>query len=79
MGAYGAALYAKRCAGKHSTVLGPDALKSFRHEVRNMTCQGCANHCSLTINTFDGGRRFIGGNRCEKPTAKKGKAVNLSL
>ena len=79
MGAYGAALYAKRCAGEYSTVLGPDALKSFRHEVRNMTCQGCANHCSLTINTFDGGRRFIGGNRCEKPTAKKSSAVNLSL
>ena len=79
MGAYGAALYAKRHAGAASTVLGPDALRAFRHDVRNTTCQGCANHCSLTINTFDGGRRFIGGNRCEKPTAKTGKAVRLSL
>ena len=79
MGAYGAALYAKRRAGEKSTVLDQEALRNFHHEVRNTTCRGCANHCSLTINTFDGGRRFIGGNRCEKPTAKTGKAVRMSL
>lgn len=26
----------------------------------------CSNHCKLTVNTFDGGRKFIGGNRCER-------------
>ena len=25
----------------------------------------CTNHCSLTINRFNGGRRFISGNRCD--------------
>ncbi len=80
MGAYGAALHAKRNAsGGASGVLNAEALKNFRHETKNTTCRGCANHCSLTVNTFDGGRRFIGGNRCEKPTAKQGKAVKLSL
>ncbi len=79
MGAYGAALYAKRHAGEKSTVLDAQALRSFRHETRNTTCQGCANHCSLTVNTFDGGRRFLGGNRCEKPAVKTGRAVKLSL
>ncbi len=80
MGAYGAALHAKRHAsGEASTVLDAEALKRFKHETRNTTCRGCANHCSLTINTFDGGRRFIGGNRCEKPTAKKASTVKLSL
>ena len=79
MGAYGAALHAKRRAGEKSTVLTAEQLRSFRHDVRNTTCQGCANHCSLTINTFDGGRRFIGGNRCEKPTARHGRTVRISM
>ena len=30
----------------------------------------CNNHCRLTINTFDNNRKFIGGNRCEKPVTK---------
>ncbi|MEG2733580.1 MAG: acyl-CoA dehydratase activase-related protein, partial [Clostridium sp.] len=29
-------------------------------------CQGCINHCVLTINRFDGGRQFVTGNRCER-------------
>ena len=29
-------------------------------------CQGCTNHCVLTINRFDGGRQFVTGNRCER-------------
>ncbi len=81
MGAYGAALHAKRRASSSgvSTALSAEDLKNFRHETRNTTCRGCANHCSLTINTFGEGRRFIGGNRCEKPVAGKGKAEKLSL
>ncbi|MCR4743910.1 MAG: acyl-CoA dehydratase activase-related protein, partial [Lachnospiraceae bacterium] len=33
-------------------------------------CQGCTNHCRLTINRFTGGRTFISGNRCEKGIGK---------
>lgn len=36
-----------------------------------MTCGLCGNHCRLTVNTFDGGRKFIGGNRCERPLQKR--------
>ena len=36
-----------------------------------MTCNLCTNHCSLTVNTFDGGRRFISGNRCSRPLGKE--------
>ncbi|MCD7830290.1 MAG: acyl-CoA dehydratase activase-related protein, partial [Clostridiales bacterium] len=36
-----------------------------------VTCNGCTNHCSLTVNTFDNGRRFISGNRCSKPLGGK--------
>ncbi len=64
MGAYGAALYSKRC--KESTLISKDNLASFSHTSKSMTCKGCTNNCHLTINTFADGRRFISGNRCEK-------------
>jgi len=71
MGAYGAALYAKKKypadTGHTSTVLTADELKVFEHKVSAITCKGCQNACRLTINSFNDGRKFIGGNRCEKP------------
>ena len=71
MGAYGAALYAKDHMeeGRSSSLIGREGLQSFVHEVRAVTCKGCTNHCALTINTFSGGKRYIAGNRCEKPLA----------
>jgi len=48
-------------------VLDKEALESFTHEARPVTCGRCTNNCSMTINTFDNGRRFISGNRCSKP------------
>ncbi len=69
MGAYGAAIYAQELHCPKSTLLSRDALRTFTHTVRTVPCNGCQNHCALTINTFDGGRRYIGGNRCEKPVS----------
>lgn len=71
MGAYGAALYAMENSNATSTILDQQGLANFKHEVTMTTCNGCSNHCKLTINTFANGRRFISGNRCDKPTAKK--------
>ncbi len=72
MGAYGAALYAmnKRWQGQH-VPLSLEELENFSHEVRVTSCGLCNNHCRLTINIFGGNRRFIGGNRCEKPVTKR--------
>jgi predicted CoA-substrate-specific enzyme activase len=67
MGAYGAALSAMDAGAETSALLSADALERFTHTSKPVTCQGCTNHCSMTINTFDGGRRFISGNRCSKP------------
>ena len=67
MGAFGAALYARDLHLEQSTLLTAEALKSFTHTARPTTCNLCTNHCSLTVNTFDGGRRFISGNRCSRP------------
>ena len=68
MGAYGAALYAQEHAGAdHAAVLSAEELKEFFHEVKAITCGGCGNRCSLTVNDFGGGRRYIAGNRCDRP------------
>ena len=67
MGAFGAALYAKERSSGQSSILTAEALTNFSHSVKVVPCNGCSNHCRLTVNAFDGGRRFIGGNRCERP------------
>ncbi len=64
MGAYGAALYAKRA--EKSTLLDAEALKSFLHTARAATCHGCTNHCRLTVNSFGGDKKYISGNQCER-------------
>ncbi len=71
MGAFGAALAAKELGMEKSALLTAEELSAFRHQARPLTCNGCTNHCALTVNTFDGGRRFISGNRCSKPLGKK--------
>ena len=73
MGAYGAALYAKsKCTEDYTSSLsGVEELNNFKHEIKAVNCGGCSNNCRLTINTFNDGRRFIAGNRCEKPVTKK--------
>ena len=71
MGAFGAALCAKNLHLEKSSLLSLDALQSFTHTARPVTCNLCTNHCSLTVNTFDGGRRFISGNRCSRPLGKE--------
>ena len=80
MGAYGAALYAKQHqTGEKSTILGEDDLKTFSHEVRAITCNGCQNHCRLTVNTFANGSRYIAGNRCDKPLQKQSRTSQYNL
>ena len=81
MGAYGAALYAERShaaavrSGKVSRdakgLISKQELDEFTYETKSINCSGCNNHCNLTVNTFPGGRRFIGGNKCEKPVTQK--------
>ena len=76
MGAYGAALYVRdRADGSPSTILSREALAAFTHTSKSFVCQGCTNHCHLTVNTFSGGARFISGNKCEKGAALGGNAA----
>ena len=64
MGAYGAALYAMDL--EKSALVSPEALRGFTHTAKAAVCQGCTNHCRLTINSFGGGKKYISGNQCQK-------------
>lgn len=80
MGAYGAALYAMA----HGDPAAEDyplakRLADFRHEVRSMTCKGCTNHCSLTVNTFADGKKYIAGNRCDRAVNPDAKHTDYDL
>ncbi len=81
MGAFGAALYAKQLHkdDQASTILSYEDMKRFTYAIKSVTCNGCNNRCALTINDFGGGRRFIGGNRCEKPVTNKAQDDSLNL
>ena len=81
MGAYGAALYAKQMSRKkgESGILSYEEMKDFTYSIKSVTCKGCNNRCQLTVNDFGGGRRFIGGNRCEKPVTNKAQDDSLNL
>ena len=67
MGAFGAALIARsNYTGAESSMLSAEGIKNLRYTSRAARCGGCENNCMLTINTFEGGGRYISGNRCEK-------------
>ncbi len=66
MGAYGAALFAQSRSKGSSSLLTKEQLSRFTHTSKAATCNGCGNHCRLTINIFSDNERFISGNQCEK-------------
>ncbi len=81
MGAYGAALYARKKSkgsGK-SRLADRETLRNFVHEIKVTNCGMCSNNCRLTINSFGGGRRFIAGNRCERPVTRKAPVTGLNM
>ncbi len=65
MGAFGSALIARKNKGNSSTV-SLERLKEFTYKSSFVRCAKCENCCMLTVTTFDGGRKFISGNKCEK-------------
>ncbi len=55
------------------------ALRDFVHEIKVTNCGLCNNNCRLTVNSFGGGRKFIAGNRCERPITKKAPATGMNM
>ena len=79
MGAFGAALIARECYDgiSDSSMLSIDKINSLTYETKLTHCQGCTNHCYLTINKFSGNRQFITGNRCERGLGKEKSTEKL--
>ncbi len=72
MGAYGVALLSKEQYESNfdmeykSTLLKENELDKLEITTSHVRCNGCENHCLLTINKFSNGAKYISGNRCEK-------------
>ena len=83
MGAYGMALLAKEQYETnldmeyYSTILKQNELDKLDIKINHTRCNGCENHCKLTINIFSNGKRYISGNRCEKGAGKTETHKNL--
>ncbi len=84
MGAYGCALHAmeweKLSGGRgKSSIITQEELKGFAHQVKNVHCGRCSNNCLLSVNTFPGSRKYIAGNKCERPVTKQSTDSNHNI
>ena len=84
MGAYGVALLALEQYNANlnmeyrSTILKSEELDSLNIKISHVRCKGCENNCLLTINTFENGKKFVSGNRCEKGAGNQNEnKINL--
>lgn len=79
MGAFGAALIARErhACGTRSSMLSLEDICNLEYDTRLTRCQGCTNHCLLTVNRFSGGRSYITGNRCERGLGKEKNKDNI--
>jgi len=70
MGALGMAIIAKEKSSGKSSLISESELHNFTYKSISTNCRQCTNHCSLSVNIFPNGKRFISGNRCEKGAGK---------
>ncbi|MDR1137629.1 MAG: acyl-CoA dehydratase activase, partial [Synergistaceae bacterium] len=67
MGAFGAALLARDSNSENAcALLGREETKALRTTTGTARCGGCGNRCILTKTSFDDGRTYTSGNRCER-------------
>lgn len=70
MGAFGAALYARKQWEKNpkaSTFTGEDAFRGIDSiQTSELQCKGCTNTCSIIKFKFENGNVSYAGNKCEK-------------
>ena len=83
MGAYGMALLSKEQYEANldmeytSTILKEKEIDNLEIKVTHTRCNGCENHCKLTINRFSNGAIHVSGNRCEKGAGIVTKSKDL--
>lgn len=67
MGAYGMARIAiENDDNEPSTILSLDEIEALDYDTKIRNCGKCTNNCMLTITSFNDGREYISGNRCER-------------
>ena len=82
MGAYGIALIALNNFKQYedqdikSGILTAEEIENLQIKTIQSRCQGCENHCALTINFFNK-KSFISGNRCERGSGNNKSLNNL--
>lgn len=75
MGAFGAAIVAIESENDdYSTILTEKEIEKLTYTKKNIRCNLCENNCSMTLNTFNDGSKFIVGNKCEKGSGVGSKA-----
>jgi len=83
MGAYGAALYARKKFDEKLTfpVDLAEMAQVKRFDSSKSACRGCENHCTVTHFKMESGEKFYAGNKCEKIFSNSGdkliKGVNM--
>jgi predicted CoA-substrate-specific enzyme activase len=79
MGAFGAALIARERheADYQTSMLTIEQINELSYTTKLARCQGCTNHCLLTINKFSDSRQYITGNRCERGLGKEKNKENI--
>lgn len=79
MGAYGAAIKARKSAEKTGRKKALDLLQNLDSDLdvqkKQILCKGCANHCKVQMICFPNGCRYYTGNRCEQKFSNSGQAV----
>ncbi len=68
MGAFGAAIVAieRFDCDYNCNVLNQKQVNELTFSAKAIRCNLCENNCSMTLNTFNDGSKFITGNKCEK-------------
>ena len=67
MGAYGMARIAiENDDNEPSTILSLEEIEALTYDTKIRNCGKCTNNCMLTITSFNDGREYISGNRCER-------------
>lgn len=89
MGAFGIALIAledslERSGNaketESSALISPERLTLFEPQQKTARCAKCSNRCVISVTSFDNGKKYVSGNRCEKGAGNasgKKKAENL--
>ncbi|MDO4672310.1 MAG: acyl-CoA dehydratase activase-related protein, partial [Porphyromonadaceae bacterium] len=71
MGAMGMALISKYKSTGISSIASLEELENFTYNQTSARCGLCTNNCSLIINHFPDGTKYITGNRCERGAGVK--------